>query len=64
MKIPERMVNDALASAPARIVLHDRLGRPVMHLQEGRVFFGPGSDCLFTFDLETGEAQARDHQRM
>ncbi|MBN1658731.1 MAG: trimethylamine methyltransferase family protein [Anaerolineae bacterium] len=54
IKIPEIMVMDAVASAPARIVIYDRLGRPAMRLEEGNIYFGPGSDCPFTMDLETG----------
>jgi trimethylamine---corrinoid protein Co-methyltransferase len=55
VKIPESLVMDAVASAPSRISIYDRLGRPAMRLQEGNVYFGPGSDCPFTLDLETGE---------
>ncbi len=55
LKIPEYMVMEAIGSAPSRIAMHDRLGRLTMPLEEGKVFFGPGSDCPFTIDLETGE---------
>jgi trimethylamine--corrinoid protein Co-methyltransferase len=55
LKIPEHMVMAAIGSAPARIAMHNRLGRLTMPLEEGKVFFGPGSDCPFTLDLETGE---------
>jgi len=49
------MVVDAVASAPSQFTLYDRLGRPALRLREGSVYFGPGSDCPFTLDLETGE---------
>jgi trimethylamine--corrinoid protein Co-methyltransferase len=55
IKIPELVVMDALASAPSRIPMHDRLGQLTMPLEDGKVFFGPGSDCPFTIDVETGE---------
>ncbi len=55
LKIPERAVIDAIAAAPSRIPMHNRLGDLTMPLEEGKVFFGPGSDCPFTIDVETGE---------
>ncbi len=67
IKIPEFMVMDAIASAPSRIPMYNRLGELVMPLESGKVFFGPGSDCIFTMDLETGErrfATAEDIRRI
>jgi len=67
IKIPEHLVMAAIGSAPARIPLHNRLGELTMPLEEGKVFFGPGSDCIFTMDLETGErreATAGDVRRI
>jgi trimethylamine--corrinoid protein Co-methyltransferase len=67
IKIPEHLVMGAIGSAPSRIPMHDRLGRLTMPLEEGQVFFGTGSDCPFTLDLETGErrpALLQDVQRM
>ena len=55
IKIPERLVTDALASAPSRIPMYDRLGNQTMLLELGNVFFGSGSDATFTLDSETGE---------
>ena len=57
----------ALASAPSRVLMHNRLGELTMPLEEGKVFFGPGSDCPFTTDVETGErrpAATRDPERL
>ena len=54
IKIPPHLVMDAIASAPSRIPMHNRLGQLTMPLEAGRVFFGTGSDCPFTIDLETG----------
>ena len=67
IKIPEAMVMKAIASAPSRILMHNRLGELSMPLEEGEVFFGPGSDCPFTMDLESGErrpATTKDVQRI
>jgi trimethylamine--corrinoid protein Co-methyltransferase len=67
IKIPELLVIDAISSAPSRIPMHNRLGHLTMPLEEGQVFFGPGSDCPFTMDLETAErrpARAEDVERI
>jgi trimethylamine--corrinoid protein Co-methyltransferase len=55
VRIPARLVDRAFETAPRRVVLHDRLGRPVMPLEGVRTFFGPGSDCLNIVDHRTGE---------
>ena len=55
IKIPENLVTDAIANAPSRIPMHDRLGNLTMPLELGKIFFGSGSDTTFTLDVETGE---------
>ena len=35
--------------------MHNRLGQLTMPLEEGKVYFGTGSDCQFTWDVETRE---------
>lgn len=55
IKIPEHLVTEAIAVAPSRIPIYNRLGQVSMPLEEGKVFFGPGSDCPFTMDVQTGE---------
>jgi trimethylamine--corrinoid protein Co-methyltransferase len=55
VKFPAHMVEDALASAPGRIVMCDREGEPAIFLEGCRVYFGPGSDCVYFLDPETGE---------
>jgi len=67
IKIPPLMVMDAIASAPSRIPMHNRLGELTMPLEAGNVFFGSGSDCIFTIDVESGErrrATAEDIRRI
>jgi trimethylamine--corrinoid protein Co-methyltransferase len=55
IKIPEILVMDAISCAPSRIPMHNRLGELTMPLERDRVFFGAGSDCIYTLDVETGE---------
>jgi len=55
IKIPEKLVLDALGSAPSRIPMHDRLGNLTMPLELGKVFFGTGSDTIYTRDKKSGE---------
>ena len=55
VRIPPQLVKGVLSSAPERIVLSDQKGKRVMPLQEGKTFFGTGSDTLFTIDIETGQ---------
>lgn len=54
VRLPARMVEDAIASAPGRIVMCDREGEPAMFLEGTKVYFGTGSDCLNLLDPETG----------
>lgn len=55
VRIPNRLVKQALQSAPRKIVLYDRLGRRAMILEGANTYYGTGSDCPFTIDLESGE---------
>jgi len=55
LKIPEKLVTDAIDAAPTRIPMHDREGNLTMPLELGKVFFGTGSDTIYTHDLDTGE---------
>ncbi len=67
IKIPPPLVMDAIASASPRIPMFNRLGELTMPLEAGKVFFGPGSDCPFTIDVETGQrrkATAEDVRRI
>ncbi|MGD2143560.1 MAG: trimethylamine methyltransferase family protein [Anaerolineae bacterium] len=55
VRFPARLVEDAIASAPERVVMCDREGEPAMCLEGQNVYFGTGSDCLNFLDPETGE---------
>jgi len=54
VKFPARLVEDALATAPERVVMCDRDGAPAMYLEGTKTYFGTGSDCLNLLDPETG----------
>ncbi len=53
--IPPKLVEWAVSVAPKRIVLHNRNAQPVMPLESGQVYYGPGSDCLFILDHRSGK---------
>ncbi|MFO8037091.1 MAG: trimethylamine methyltransferase family protein [Anaerolineales bacterium] len=55
LKIPENLVTDAIDRAPSRIPMYDREGNLTMPLELGKVFFGTGSDTIYTHDVHTGE---------
>ena len=55
VKFPARLVQAALATAPCRVSMCDREGKPAMHLEGNRAYFGTGSDCLNLLDPRTGE---------
>ena len=55
--IPAEMVEQALSTAKhqEKIVVHNRLGEPVMPLGPHQIYFGAGSDLINTIDAETLE---------
>ena len=55
VKFPAALVEEAIASAPGRIIMCDRDGEPAVFLEGTKVYFGTGSDCLNLLDPETGE---------
>jgi len=55
VRIPARLVEQALSTTPRRVVLYDRNGQPVMRVEGYCTYFGPGSDCLYIVDHRTGE---------
>ena len=55
VRFPAALVEEALASAPGRIILCDRDGEAAVWLEGTKVWFGTGSDCLNYLDPETGE---------
>lgn len=55
VRIPSHLVEWALSIVPKRVVLCDRHGRRVLPLEDHKVFFGPGSDCLNVLDHRIGQ---------
>ena len=55
VRFPAALVEEAIASAPGRIIMCDREGQPAVYLEGTKVWFGTGSDCLNLLDPQTGE---------
>ena len=55
VKFPANLVDEAIASAPRRVVMCDRNGEPAVFLEGSQVSFGTGSDCVNLINHETGE---------
>jgi trimethylamine--corrinoid protein Co-methyltransferase len=55
VRFPAALVEEAIASAPGRIIMCDRDGEAAVRLEGTKVWFGTGSDCLNILDPETGE---------
>jgi trimethylamine--corrinoid protein Co-methyltransferase len=53
--IPVRIIEDAIRSAPSRIVIYNRMGLEAMDLQGRNIHFGLGTDLAKHYDLKTGE---------
>ena len=57
VQVPAHLVIRALATAPGRVKVFNRLGECVMDLGEDRVHFNPGSAALRIFDYQLGKAR-------
>ena len=55
VKIPRKLVMEAVETAPGEIEVFDRNGELAMVLKEDACYYGTGSDCNKTIDLESGE---------
>lgn len=55
VRIPARLVEHALTTVPRSLTLYDRLGKPVIQLEDYHTYFGPGSDVLNIVDHRTWE---------
>ena len=53
--LPEGMVEGALATARREVVIYDRTSQPAMRLTPHRIYFGTGSDLLYTRDPVTAQ---------
>jgi len=57
VKFPARLVEEAIASVPPRIIMCDRMRQPAVFLEGHKVNFGTGSDCLNLVDYQTREVR-------
>jgi trimethylamine--corrinoid protein Co-methyltransferase len=55
IRIPEHVVEKALAWAPKRMTLYDRDSRVAIRAWGYNTYYGTGSDCLNVLDHRTGE---------
>lgn len=55
IRIPAKMVEEALGTAKHDVVVYNRLGESVMPMGPHQIYFGTGSDLIYTRDLETTE---------
>ncbi len=55
VRIPQKLVMEAIEAAPKKIKIYNRDGDLSMVLKEGKCYYGPGSDCPYTIDLYTGK---------
>jgi len=53
--LPPALVEQAIGTAKKDVVIYDRLGEPAMTLGPHQIYFGTGSDLLYTRDYKTGE---------
>ncbi|MDA8229380.1 MAG: trimethylamine methyltransferase family protein, partial [Desulfitobacterium hafniense] len=53
--LPASLVEGAIRTAPSRVVIYDRNGKPAMFLENYNSYFGTGSDCPSILDSFTGE---------
>jgi trimethylamine---corrinoid protein Co-methyltransferase len=55
VRIPEFLVERALALAPKRMTLYDRRGKVALRAGGYNTYYGGGSDCLHVLDHRTGK---------
>ena len=55
LRMPKRLVETALDTAPKRFMMYDQQGNEAMDLQGENGFYGTGSDTIFTIDVDTGK---------
>ncbi|MCP4995626.1 MAG: hypothetical protein GY934_17900, partial [Gammaproteobacteria bacterium] len=62
VKIPSYMVEEALRTAPGRITISDRNGKPAMSLKGHSSYYGTGPTTRFVYDVYTGERRLTDRE--
>ncbi|MDF1500051.1 MAG: trimethylamine methyltransferase family protein [Anaerolineales bacterium] len=61
-RIPRKLVEWALKSAPTEFNLYDRHHQDPLHLRAGQSYYGPGSDCMTIIDHHTNERRLPTRQ--
>jgi trimethylamine--corrinoid protein Co-methyltransferase len=57
-RLPEAVIDTALASAPSAITLYDVRGEPALDLSACNVHFTPGSAAISVLDVDSGASRA------
>jgi trimethylamine--corrinoid protein Co-methyltransferase len=55
VRVPARLVEQALTTVPKSLTLYDRTGQPAIVLDDYHTYYGPGSDVLNIIDHRTWE---------
>jgi trimethylamine--corrinoid protein Co-methyltransferase len=55
VKIPRKLVNDAISASPKQIQVYNRTGSLAMSFDQSCCYYGTGSDCPKIIDLYSGE---------
>jgi trimethylamine--corrinoid protein Co-methyltransferase len=55
VKIPRKVVFEAIEASPKEIQVYNRNGELAMNLKTGSCYYGTGSDCPHTIDFESGQ---------
>lgn len=55
VRIPHRLVDQAIESCPNRFTVHDRTGEEAMDVGGRRSYYGMGTTCLYYYDHLTGK---------
>jgi trimethylamine--corrinoid protein Co-methyltransferase len=55
VRIPAKLVDEALAGAPKSFTVKSRGCHEPLVVEQGNVYFGTGGDCIYTRDLDSGE---------
>ena len=62
VRIPSHLVEEAIASAPSTVTIYHRDQSKKMVLEGNRFYFGTGSGCPFTYDIDTGDLRRTKKQ--
>ena len=58
VKVPRKLVLEAIEASPKEIQVYNRNGELAMNLKTDTCYYGTGSDCPHTIDFESGQRRA------